>query len=338
MTSVFLLANAVRYGRQPDVATWVGAARAKSAFLAAALDHEPTARFLIREGLVSSAAGIDPRTRLKAVSARADRQTLLAIAALLLEVDPPPWLPIAVVDRQVHYEVIPSADMEALEWLRPDLEQLLLNAAPPKAPHTDTLALGIGRAAELAVFAALTGGDGSAIHVSAISDRFGYDVESAHGTGVRRWEVKGCTEVTASAFHLSRNEFEKCRAFASEWTLVQVEFAGAALVAEYVTADHISSIRELPSAEVVSLVPPDTDHFQWEKSALVSPSPRAWVPSSIRIPASLRLPSIYTLGLEALELYESDLADRSVLSAAEPFRGTRIGATTASAGSPASAV
>jgi hypothetical protein len=290
------------------VATWVRAARARSAYLAAAIDHEPAARFLIREGLVSSAAGIGPRARLKAVSDRADRPTLLAIAALLLEVDPPPWLPIAVIDRQLHWEVIPAADMEGMAWLQPELEQLLLSAAPRTSLDNDPLALGIGRAAELVVFGALTHSGGSAIHVSGISDRFGYDIESTQGTGVRRWEVKGCTERTASAFHLSRNEFEKCRAFGPEWTVVQVEFAGAALVAEHVTAAHISKVRELPAIEVVGLVPPDSNHFVWETSAVVTPPPQAWAPSTLQVPASLRLPSLVRLGIEAQQLRRSDRA------------------------------
>lgn len=304
VTSVFLLANAVRHSSQPDVTTWVRAAGARSAFLAAALDHEPTARYLIREGLVSSAMGIDSSRRLRAVSARADRRTLIAIAALLLEVDPPTWLPIAVVNGQVRYEVIPSADLESLEWLIPDLEQLLVNAAPPQSRDENTLALGIGRAAELAILAALTADNRPAIHMSAISNRFGYDIESTDHTGVRRWEVKGCTERTASGFHLSRNEYEKCCVFGSEWTVIQVEFAGAALVADVITAEHISSVRELPSAAVVNLVPPDTDEFQWEKGALITPPPRTWAPSSVKIPAGLRLPSLDMLGLEALQLHE----------------------------------
>jgi hypothetical protein len=301
VTSIFLLANAIRFGSQPDVATWIRVAGAKSAFLAAAIDHEPVARFLIREGLVLSSDGIGPSARLNFVSARADRRTLTAIAALLLDVAPPPWLPIAVSDRRVHFEVIPSADMEALAWLGSDLERLLLDAAPPQSAPESVLALGIGRAAELVVLAALADDGASPIHVAGISDRFGYDIESADENGIRRWEVKGCTPATAATFHLSRNEFEKCRAFALEWTVVQVEFTGAALTAASVVSDHVSRVRELTSAGVVSLVPRDTDGFRWETSALVSPPPHAWVRSTVKIPADLRLPSIHALGLEALE-------------------------------------
>lgn len=303
VTSVFLLANALRYGALPDLKTWVRTAAANSAFLAVAINHEPTARFLLREGLVTSGGDISPTTRLRCLSTRADRQTLTAIAALLLEVAPPPWLSFAVIDRQVRYEIIPSNDLEGLRWLGLDLERLLLDAAPPKSPRDNLLGLGVGRAAELVILAALTNGGESAVHVSEISDRFGYDIESADESGVRRWEVKGCTAVTAGNFHLSRNEYEKCRVFESEWTIVQVQFASAALIADFVVSDHIANVRELTSAQVTSLIPLDTDHFHWESSARVDPPPQAWARSTVKVPANLRLPSMHALGLEALDLH-----------------------------------
>jgi len=318
VTSVFLLANAVRYGGQPDVVSWVRAAQEKSAFLAAAIDHEPIARFLISQGLVSSHQGIAPGTRLKAVSTRADRHTLVAIAALLLEVAPPPWLPIAIVDRHIRYELIPSDDLDAMAWLAADLEGLLLDAVPPTPPDDDILALGIGRAAELAVLAALTADGGSAVQVSSISNRFGYDIESFHDTRIRRWEVKGCTPATVGSFHLSRNEFEKSRVFGPDWTLVQVQFTGAALTADPITAEHISSARELSSAALLGFAPPDTAHFRWESSARVTPAPNAWIASDLVVPTLLRLPGIYELGLEARELHDTYLSRQS---AARPAAG-----------------
>lgn len=304
VTSVFHLANAIRYGSQPDLVSWVRAAGSRSAFLAGAIDHAPAARFLLREGLASSTDVIHPSARLRAVAERADRKTLMSIAALLLELDPPVWLPLAVINGQVRYEVIPSVDIDSLGWLQPELEQLLVNAAPSEA-HS-TLALGIGRAAELVVLEALTRVCDSAIHVSGISDRFGFDIESTNGTRVRRWEVKGCTERTAGTFHLSRNEFEKGRAYGSAWKVVQVEFSAAAVVAEHVTAAHIAKVQELSTAEILALAPQDSDHFQWEVSALIAPPTHAWTPSSIEIPLSLDLPSFDTLGREVLEMRQMD--------------------------------
>jgi hypothetical protein len=310
VTSVFHLANAIRHNNQPDIASWVCAARDRSAFLAAAIDHQPAATVLIRKGLVSSIGGIRPTARLQAVSGRANRTTLVAIAAMLLELDPPAWLPVAVVDGKVHYEVIPSKDIESLEWLRPELEQLLLDAALTGTPRSNLLALGIGRAAELAVLEALTDSGRSAIHLADISDSFGYDIESTNDTGVRRWEVKAGTERTAGTFHLTRNEFEKCAAYRSEWTIVRVEFAGAALVAEHVTAADITRVQELPAAELLALVPLDTDHFHWETSALVTPPAHAWAPSSIEVPSTLQLPSFDALGHQVLQLRQVPSRDR----------------------------
>lgn len=254
VTSVFHLANSVRHGGQLDIAAWVNAAGSRSSFLAAAIDHRPTAELLLDTGLALPSSPIMPTARLKALSRQADRTTLIAIAALLFEIAPPPWLPVAVVNGQVRYEFIPSADLEGLAWLRPQLEQLLLDASHSVLQPSDHLQLGLGRAAELIVFAALERLHASPVHLSEISDRFGYDIESALGS-TRRWEVKACTERTSGTFHLSRNEFEKCRLYPDEWRLVQVEFAPNALTAEFLTASHVASIRELPAGEVHALAP-----------------------------------------------------------------------------------
>lgn len=204
--------------------------------------------------------------------------------------------------RRVRYEFIPSADLDALAWLQPELEQLLLDAALPPSPEAGSLPLGIGRAAELAVLAGLECTGAHAIHVADISDRFGYDIGTTDPSGVRRWEVKGCTEQTKGSFRLSRNEFDKCRTFGAEWAVVQVVFAGSVLVAERITAEHVLDVRELSADRLEDLVPPDSEHFVWQTSALISPASGSWTPSRIKIPPTLDLPGLYTLGLEALGL------------------------------------
>ena len=115
---------------------------------------------------------------------------MVAIASMVVGLAPPVWLPFVVIDGQVHFELIPSADLEALEWLRRELEHILL-ACARSVPSPDTTALGIGRAAELAALTALTASGALVTHVSAVSDRFGYDIESTSGDVLRRWEVKG---------------------------------------------------------------------------------------------------------------------------------------------------
>ncbi len=231
VNSAFLLANSIRYDDARDVESWVSSARGRSSFLAAAVDHRPVARLLIETGLVVSGDGLHLSGTLRALSARADRPTLVSLAALILELAPPAWLGlVASEEGLVRYELIPSSDLARLEWLRPELDQILLDAGRRQGARTSNLALGIGRAAELVIVAALDAVGLCPIHVSELSDRFGYDVEAASG-GIRRWEVKGSTRRTSGTFHLSRNEFEKCRVYGAEWGLVQVEFEDSALTA-----------------------------------------------------------------------------------------------------------
>lgn len=301
VTSVFHLANSIRHAPQPDISGWVNAASSRSSFLAAAIDHRPAAAFLIDAGLALVGTAISASPRLRAMSRQADRPTLIAIADLLLRTAPPRWLPVAVVGGEVRYEFIPSVDLASLAWLQPELDQLLVSAARRTANHSDTLALGLGRAAELTVFEALNQLQASPIHVADISDRFGYDIETVRGHA-RRWEVKGCTSRTAVSFHLSRNEFDQCRRYSDEWLLVQVEFAPEALTAESLTASHVSSIRELSTGALLAIPPPESTQFYWETSARIAPPASAWVPSSLTVPDDFRLPSIDKLGQQAAKL------------------------------------
>lgn len=301
VTSVFHLANSVRHTSQPDTAAWVSAASSRSSFLAAAIDHRPTAVFLLDAGLALADTAITPSPRLRAMSRQADRPTLTAIADLLLETAPPAWLSVAVVGGEVRYEFIPSNDLAGLAWLRPELDQLLVNAAHRTPHRSDILALGLGRAAELTIFAALEQLRASPVHVAEISDRFGYDIETVRGRA-RRWEVKGCTTRTAESFHLSRNEFDQCRRYSAEWLLVQVEFTPEALTTKSLTASHVSAIRELPSDVLLAIPPSESTEFYWETSARISPPARAWVQSTLTMPAGFRLPSIDQLGQQAVEL------------------------------------
>lgn len=301
VTSAFLLANAIRYESARDFVGWVRAAQDRSAFLAAAADHEPVAKALLRSGMALEAERIGPSVRLRAVSERADRATLLAIAAMLLEIDPPSWLQLAVVGDDIRYEVIPSADREGMSWLDPEFEQILRDAHPSKAQSNSVLALGLGRAAELAVVAALDATGASPVHVSEISDRFGYDIESTRST-ISRWEVKGCTELTANGFHLTRNEYEVSQRFPKEWVLVQVQFDASALVADEVNATHVTSIREVHAPMLETMVPSDSEYFRWESSAFVSPPVGAWVSSTLLVPPHFTASSLDLLGREILEM------------------------------------
>jgi len=300
VTSVFHLANSMRHTAYPDISAWVAAAGTRSSFLAGAIDHRPAAEFLIDANLVIPAVVICPSPRLKAVSRQADRPTLIAIARLLLEIAPPRWLHIAV-DGRVRHEFIPSADLQGLSWLRPELDQLLVDAANRPSELSDIIALGLGRAAELTILATLDNLETSPTHVSEISDRFGYDIETVRGPALR-WEVKGCTTKTSGSFHLSRNEFDKCQRYPDEWRLVQVEFVPGALTAEFLTESHISTIRELLAGDLIDLAPAETGPFYWETSARMAPPESAWALSALTAPGDLFLPSIRELGKHALEM------------------------------------
>jgi hypothetical protein len=298
-TSVFLLANALRYGDKPSVAAWVQAAQSGSTFLAAAIHHLPAADWLLANGLALPSP-VRPTAQLRALSATADRATLLAVAALILQVSPPVWLSLAVIEGQVHREIIPTRDLDSLLWLGAELDQLLIDASRQNSARTDLIALGIGRAAELVILAGLQAAGLSPLHVSEISDRFGYDIEDTNDSRTSRWEVKGCTDRTSGSFHLSRNEYDQCRRFADEWKLIQVEFSGRAVVSDCITNEHVRSIRELPAGEVVDMTPTGLVEFEWEASCRMTPSLHRWRESSIAVPAGLLLPSLESLGREVL--------------------------------------
>ena len=299
VTSVFHLANSMRHTTYPCVSAWVDAASARSSFLAAAIDHRPTADFLLGANLALRGAKIEPSPALNALSRQADRRTLIAIARLLLEVSPPEWLQ-AAVRTDVRYEFIPSADLQSLGWMCPELEQVLIDAASGLPKRSDSIAHGLGRAAELAIFSALDKLHTSPVHVSEISDRFGYDIETARGPALR-WEVKGCTTRTARSFHLSRNEFDKSQQYPHEWRLVQVEFAPGALTAEFLTGSHVRAIRELNASQIAAMVPSETGVFSWETSALITPPTNSWELSTLTTPKGFRLPGVAELGKYALE-------------------------------------
>lgn len=113
---------------------------------------------------------------------------------------------------------------------------------------------------------------------------------------------------TRGTFHISRNEYEKCSRYGDEWCVVQVEFSIESLVAEQINSDHVAAIRELPAAEVLSLIPPDSKEFCWEASARLTPPPLAWRESEVGVPSDLRLASFDALGREVLARRSRDAA------------------------------
>lgn len=280
-SGTFLLSNAARATTYSDAASWIGGARARSSFLAGALNLETCANELVRLNLAELVEKVVIRADLARLSDAADRATLTAIAGILLAADPPPWLTQAVQGRDVRREYIPSRDLAALSWLDPMLDDLLIvTAGATLKADTSELLTGLGLAGELIIMQALTSCGFEAIHVALISDMFGYDIEVLKPCG-GRIEVKTTTEANAGAFHISRHEYETSLRFGDGWHLLQVVLSPAVLEAPTVRAEHVKSINRLIPGALREIVAPDTGEFRWSISASVAPRRGLWAPSSL---------------------------------------------------------
>lgn len=300
----FHLAHSLRHGPVLDPEIWIKRSASKGSFAAAAIDHRPLADLLLESPLVHAGREIRPDQRLIPLSYRADRTTLLAIAAVILEISPPPWLDVAVGNGVVMHEFIPDDHLRELDWLRPELDTLLVDASRRSGAHDTSLKLGLGRAAELVVFETLQSLGRRPVHVADVSDRFGYDVETAVGP-IRRWEVKASVEATSHRFHLTRNEFDKSQRHGAEWAVVQVEFSAVVFLDAPIAKPDIRAVRLIDSSTLARLVPEDTDHFCWIENAIVSPGPIDWIESRLSIPDQLSLPSISVLAESAASIRAS---------------------------------
>lgn len=290
--AVFLLCHAARLSPRRNVDDWVRAARAQGSYLAAATDLATPARCLLAGGLAAQAQSIVLAPALAGVSGKADRVTLCNIARVLLVTDPPAWLRIAVSPNGVAREYIPTADLRALQWLDPELDTLLLDVhREVSEPRDLEMRKRIGDAAELVVMAALRTSGHKPTHVALISDAFGYDIEISIPRK-RRIEVKGCGTTSRGSFHLTRNEYEKCKLYGDEWALMQVVFASDAFVVPKIRPAHIIGIFEVRAAHVASAVPPDTPEFVWADSAVVTPSFQRWRCSTESLAEDFELPGL----------------------------------------------
>lgn len=273
--AVLLLAAAVRRAERHDVEDWVHAARYGGGFLAGAVDLVGPARSLIREGLVSNEGTIRAECAVSALPPSPDRHGMLAAARLLLSHDPPPWLPAATSGGTVRREYIPSEELRVLQWIEPGLNQLLSEVADVLPPRDAAFLARLGTAAELHVLDCLRREGLPAVHVAAISDSYGYDVE-VEGPPRRRIEVKAASVRTAGSFHISRNEFDKAARYGDEWELWQVTFNRAAFVGHVIDRRQVVSCRRLRSGAVLACAPADTASFRWMESALLVPEAAYW--------------------------------------------------------------
>lgn len=297
---VFLLGHAAKQKRRHSVDEWVRAARERSTYMSMALQLNEIANGLLRLDLATIQGEVRLGDALSGLCERADRPTFLAIARLLLQASPPSWLRFVVRDGRVTREYVPTGDFENLDWIEPELDQFLLDAYGAASAQDESFLRAMGDVAELFVLAALEHAGASPLHVSRLSDSYGYDIECP-GNTVDRIEVKAASEASQSRFHISRNEFEKSSRYGSEWRLLQVVFSSKAFVSDRLDSSHIENLRELRPGVLQELVPTDTDAFKWTVSAEIFTTPEVWGAPSLVLD-----PSFSTAGFLRRALKRSD--------------------------------
>lgn len=283
--AVLHLARVAGLAPRRSVDDWVSAALRHGSYMTAATDLRSPARALVRAGLASVGEEGDIRVARSLAAVAASKggaqHAMRHVAVALLVSQPPVWLRVAVNAGGVERAYVPQPDLDALSWLEEALDDVLVEARRLVGdPYGADLSKEIGDAAEEIVVAALRAAGKEPLHVSRISDRYGYDVDVSEGP-IRFLEVKSAGPKTLSRFHLSRHEFDTSMRQGDAWCLVQVVFEASAFVADPITAADVSCIRELPASVLRDLVPGDSPEFQWEGSALITPPPDAWRPSML---------------------------------------------------------
>lgn len=279
VTGVFLLVHAATAKHRKSRADWLSAASGRPSFHAGALDLANLADELTRVRLaaVDRQTGVQLEGRLLELGRIADRATLMSIATLLLTVDPPPWLGVAVnSDGIILREYIPSRELTQMTWLDPQLDDILRSARRVAHSSVDeAIRKALGDLAESVVLRHFIVTDRRPVHVARVSDAFGYDIELSVG-GVERIEVKASSSRTQGSFHLTRNEYEKAKYYGDEWSLIQVTFDSRAVLDQSLEQGRVLGARQVRSEHIVDLVPSDTEHFSWTETALLTPRSGDW--------------------------------------------------------------
>lgn len=282
--ATFLLAHSACLKRVASLEEWVAVASDRSTFMAGACDIVGTAEILLNARLVTMEDALVVGRPLAALSSQADRTTFVGIAALLLKRFPPSWIISAVVDGEVIRELIPSLDLERLDWLGADLEPLILEVHRTLT-HTvyDNDRKMLGDAGELAIMSALTRDGCTPVHVALVSDAYGYDIENPRMQKIERWEVKASVQSTRNRIFVSRNEFDKAMAFRGSWRLVQIVFSSSVMLNRQAAKSDVILIRELSGDALHSLAPLPLTTFRWTESAEFHPGNDIWTNSLLRV-------------------------------------------------------
>jgi hypothetical protein len=273
---VFLLVRSACSAPRRSLNEWIAFARSMPTVMAAAINLDALAASLCTCGLASLQNGkINLDERLVRVGEAATDEVLMSIAALLLRLDPPPWLHSAVASGFFRPELVPFPDLKALEWLGQDIEPLLA-AVKDESAEDDAFRTWLGSVGESLVVALERCRGASVRHVSLVSDRFGYDVESL-SSGRRRLEVKTSVVGSEHRLFLTRNEVTAAARHFAEWFLIQVVLKPEALAAPNVTPCHVERMRQLPSSSVIGVLPQDSIHCRWVETVELATRDMDWV-------------------------------------------------------------
>lgn len=304
-TSALLLVAALHHPGTKTVDEWIGRASGGSSFLSSAINHRPVADKLLELALVLEAEELILSPKLSRIGQRADKGNLMQLAAIMVEMDPPDWLFVAVEGRRVIRELIPHRDLQKLFWLEPHLDQLLLGVRRRIGADADrSRELGIGRAAELVALEALRSDNRLPTLVADSADFLGYDIDCEQGD-ISYWEVKGCTSRTRGAFHLSRNEYDVASRSKTSWKLLQVEFKSSILMSKMITESDVAGIWLLEAKTIKSLAPAEEPAFRWEGSAYFHASADLWNRWEIEGCLQFNLPALSSLASDAAHIHES---------------------------------
>jgi hypothetical protein len=293
--TVFLLTEAGSTSRLESLEAWVNATHRLVAGVgnqgdriangAAFMTQSDLAR--IRDGLVV----VDGR--LVQCGNRMEHFTLVRVARIVLEAEPPRWLGPATAGNKFDPECVPDSDLEKLQWLGELLEPLLLQLNS-RDPDNERFKTWLGETGELIALQLERSKQGrTAERVSQLSDMLGYDIQSTSTTNdVTRIEVKTSIKHRHNRFFISRNEVNKAERFGDEWTITQVILTSNAVVADVITRDHVDTIRTMSAAELLELTPNDTEYGKWTESAQITTNESVWNEIEFELPPEWTAPGI----------------------------------------------
>ena len=288
--SVMLLASVAELAPRRSRDDWIRAARLHGSHLAAATNLENPATELLDCNLATLGHSVEISPQLADLLHEPQTSLLRDIAQLILIASPPVWLLLAVSEHGVDREFIPDNQLNALLWLEPSLDEMLQLAWRQITSSADLdRAKQIGNAGELFVVASLRHAGLSVSHVAKFSDAFGYDIE-VRNPFPQKIEVKAAGPRTMGEFFLSRNEFTACRKHPDEWRLVQVVFTSAAFITKQLDISHVACVNEIDAAAIISLIPPDTEHFSWQESARIRAPDEPWQPWQLPFDPDFTIP------------------------------------------------